>query len=123
MLVIKISDDGKGIDIQKLLRKIKDRKLVVEEMAGRLTESEILDFLFLPGFSTASTLTDISGRGMGLNIVQSIIQEMGGVIRVINHPEQGIEFDLQLPLTLSVIRTLLVEISGEPYAFPLARID
>ncbi len=123
MLAITVSDDGRGIDIEKLRYKIVEKKLANTEMADRLTDAEVLDFLFLPGFSTSVNLTEISGRGIGLNIVQSTLQEVGGFVRTISSPGKGMSFYLQLPLTLSVIHALLVHISGEVYAFPLARID
>ena len=123
MLSITVSDDGKGIEPEKLRQKIVTKGMVSAEMAANLTEPELMDFLFLPGFSTASQVTEISGRGVGLDIVQSMVQEVGGILRATSLPEKGMSFHLQLPLTLSVIRTLLVEISGEPYAFPLTRID
>jgi two-component system sensor histidine kinase and response regulator WspE len=123
MLAITISDDGRGIDIEKLRHKIVEKKLINAEIANRLTDSELLDFLFLPGFSTSVNLTEISGRGIGLNIVQSTLQEIGGVVRTLSSPGKGMSFYLQLPLTLSVIHALLVSISGEVYAFPLAHID
>ncbi|WP_293347766.1 MULTISPECIES: hybrid sensor histidine kinase/response regulator [unclassified Microcoleus] len=123
MLSITVSDDGKGIEPEKLRQKIVTKGMVSAEMAAKLTEPELMDFLFLPGFSTASQVTEISGRGVGLDIVQSMVQEVGGILRATSVPEKGMSFHLQLPLTLSVIRTLLVEISGEPYAFPLTRID
>ncbi|MCU0546094.1 MAG: hybrid sensor histidine kinase/response regulator [Oscillatoriaceae cyanobacterium Prado104] len=123
MLSITVSDDGKGIEPEKLRQKIVAKGMVSAEMAEKLTEPELMDFLFLPGFSTASQVTEISGRGVGLDIVQSMVQEVGGILRAVSQPGKGMSFHLQLPLTLSVIRTLLVEISGEPYAFPLTRID
>ncbi len=122
-LVITLSDDGRGIDIKDLRLKIVERKLTSEEIANRLTDAEVIDFLFLPGFSTSKNLTEISGRGVGLNIVQNTIQEVGGVVRVQSISGKGTRFHLQLPLTLSVIRALLVEISGEAYAFPLAQVE
>jgi len=123
MLSITVSDDGMGIEPEKLREKIVTKGMVSAEMAAKLTEPELMDFLFLPGFSTASQVTEISGRGVGLDIVQSMVQEVGGILRATSLPGKGMSFHLQLPLTLSVIRTLLVEISGEPYAFPLTRID
>ncbi len=123
MLSITVSDDGKGIEPEKLRQKIVTKGMVSAEMAAKLTEPELMDFLFLPGFSTASQVTEISGRGVGLDVVQSMVQEVGGILRAVSQPGKGMSFHLQLPLTLSVIRTLLVEISGEPYAFPLTRID
>ncbi len=123
MLAIAVSDDGRGINIEQLRRKIVEKNLVSVEIASRLTDSEVIDFLFLPGFSTAQHVSEISGRGVGLNIVQNMVQEVGGVVHTTCLPDRGVIFHLQLPLTLSVIRALLVEIAGEPYAFPLARID
>ncbi len=122
MLSITVTDDGKGVELERLRQKIISKGMLTIEMANRLTEPELMEFLFLPGFSTASKVTDVSGRGVGLDIVQNMIQEVGGQLRAISKPGQGMIFHLQLPLTLSVIRTLLVEIAGEPYAFPLTRI-
>jgi two-component system, chemotaxis family, sensor histidine kinase and response regulator WspE len=89
----------------------------------RMTETELLDFLFLPGFSTAPKVTELSGRGVGLDVVQSMVHEAGGAVRVFSQIGKGTTFQMQLPITRSVIRGLLVQIGGEPYAFPLARID
>jgi two-component system sensor histidine kinase and response regulator WspE len=123
MLAITVADDGRGIDVEQLRHKIVKMNLTNVEMAQRLTDAEVIDFLFLPGFSTSRSLTEISGRGVGLNIVQKMAQEVGGVVQTHSILGQGTSFNLQLPLTLSVIRALLVEISGEIYAFPLAKID
>ena len=89
----------------------------------RLNESELLDFLFLPAFSTRDEVTEISGRGVGLDVVQNMVHQVGGMVRVSTRPGQGTTVHMQLPITLSVLRTLLVEISHEPYALPLARVD
>jgi two-component system sensor histidine kinase and response regulator WspE len=118
-----VSDDGQGIDLELLRQHVVRKQLTTSEMAAQLTELELFDFLYLPGFSTAANVTDISGRGVGLDVVHSTVQEMGGTLRTQAQSGQGMSFHLQLPLTLSVIRTLLVEIAGEPYAFPLTRID
>lgn len=123
MLAITVSDDGRGVDIGLIRQKIIEKNLVKPEIAAKLTEHELLDFLFLPGFSTAIKLTDISGRGIGLNVVQTMIQEVSGSIKTTFETGKGMVFSLLLPLTLSVIRSLIVEISGEPYAFPLSRIE
>jgi len=122
-LHITVSDDGRGIDLARIRRKVVARGLSTEDMVGRLSEAEILDFLFLPGFSTSETVTEISGRGVGLDIVRSLAQEVGGMVRVETRLGAGTQFHLQLPITLSVLRTLLVEIAGDPYAIPLTRID
>jgi len=123
MLSLTISDDGRGVDLEELRQKVISRQLATPQMAVQLSEAEILEFLFLPGFSTAKTVTEISGRGVGLDIAQSMVQQVGGTLRAVSYPGLGMSFHLQLPLTLSVMRTLLVEIAGEPYAFPLTRID
>ena len=123
MLSITITDDGRGIDPERLRQKVIDKGLATSEIAARLNESELLEFLFLPGFSTAKQVTEISGRGVGLDIAKSMAQEVGGNVRANSQLGKGTNFHFQLPLTLSVVRTLLVEISGEPYAFPLARIE
>lgn len=123
MLAITVSDDGRGLDIEFLRTKIIERNLVARNIALTLTNAELLDFLFLPGFTTTSEVTEISGRGVGLNVVQSMLQEVAGTIRVFSESGKGMVFHLLLPLTLSVIRALIVDIAGEPYAFPLARVD
>lgn len=123
MLSISVSDDGCGIDVENIRKKILDRKLASEEMTDTMTKSELLDFLFLPSFSTKEQVTEISGRGVGLDVVHSAMQEMRGSVRITTKIDEGTKFHLQLPLTLSVVRALTVEISGEPYAFPLARVE
>jgi two-component system sensor histidine kinase and response regulator WspE len=123
MLSISIRDDGRGIDVEKLRRKVVERKLTTREMAASLSETELLEFLFLPGFSTAEQVTEVSGRGVGLDVVHSMVHAVGGSVRIQSRPGNGTTFHLQLPITLSVIRAVLVEIAGEPYAFPHNRID
>jgi two-component system sensor histidine kinase and response regulator WspE len=123
MLEITVADDGAGIDIEKLRRKVIDKGYAPEDLAASLSEAELLEFPFLPGFSTRSEVNEISGRGVGLNIVQSMAHEVGGSVRVTTRVAGGTAFQLLLPLTLSVVRSLLLEIGGEPYAIPLARVD
>ncbi len=123
MLQITLSDNGRGIDRDRLRAKIVERGLATALMASQLNESELLEFLFLPGFSTKDNVTEISGRGVGLDVVQNMVREVGGVVRVTTQLGQGSRFILQLPITMSVIRALLVRIAREPYAFPLNRID
>ena len=123
MLSISISDDGRGVDMQVLRKRILDKSLSNEEMIKNLSDAELLDFLYLPGFSTRSDVTEISGRGVGLDVVHSTIQEMRGKIRTSSVQGKGINIQLLLPLTLSVVRSLLANIGGQAYAFPLARID
>lgn len=123
MLNVRVSDDGRGIDLDRLRRKVVERKLTSADLAGRLSEGELLDFVFLPGFSTADTVTDISGRGVGLDAVQAMAQAVGGLIRVHTRLGAGVTFELQLPITLSVMRAVLVTIGDEPFAWPLNRTD
>lgn len=123
MLSITVSDDGRGVDIEKIRKKVIERGLANPELAAKLTENELIDFLFLQGFTTAAKVTEISGRGVGLNVVQNMIQEVAGNINASSVPGRGMSFNLQMPLTLSVIRALLIEISREPYAIALSRID
>ncbi len=123
MLMITVSDDGRGIHPEDLRQRIQDQRMAQPDILGRLSEAELMEFLFLPGFSTADEITEISGRGVGLDVVHSAVHEVGGLVRTLSDPGRGLTFQLELPLTLSVIRTFLVEIAEEPYAFPLARID
>jgi two-component system, chemotaxis family, sensor histidine kinase and response regulator WspE len=123
MLQVNVSDDGAGVDLVHLRRAIVERKLSTDEIVARLSEAELLEFLLLPGFSLRQEVTDISGRGVGLDVVADMLKQVRGTMRIISNPGQGTRFQLQLPLTLSVIRSLLVSIDGEPYAFPLAYVN
>lgn len=123
MLQILLVDDGRGIDVGSIRDRAVERDLVPRHVAERLTESEVLEFMFLPGFSTRRRVTEISGRGVGLDVVQSMVKAVGGGVRVSSLPGRQTAFALQLPITMSVVRALLVEVAGEPYAFPLTRID
>lgn len=123
MLQIMLRDDGRGIDPARLRNKIVERGLANAGMAQRLSEAELFEFLFLPGFSTKEAVTEISGRGVGLDVVQSMVRTLGGSVRVGSIPGRETSFTLRLPISMSVIRALLVQIAGEAYAFPLTRID
>lgn len=123
MLSVSVGDDGRGVDLENLRHRVVKKNMVNEVMAQDLTESELLEFLFLPGFSTRDEVTELSGRGVGLDVVHTAIQDMRGKIRSVNKQGRGLTIHLQLPLTLSVVRCLLVTIVAEPYAFPLARIN
>ncbi|MEK6725062.1 MAG: hybrid sensor histidine kinase/response regulator [Deltaproteobacteria bacterium] len=122
MLSIIIDDDGRGIDLERLRKKVLEKKLVTPDMADKLTEEELLEFLFLPSFSTKDEVTDISGRGVGLDVVLDAIQKMRGSVETKTTLGKGTRFHMRLPLTMSVMSSLITEISGEPYAFPLTRI-
>ena len=122
LLMITVSDDGRGADLEKIRDRVVERKLVDAATATKLSEAELLEFLFLPGFTMKEAVTDISGRGVGLDVVQSMVRAVRGTIRVSSTPGAGMRFQLQLPLTLSVVRALLFEVDGEPYAVPLGYI-
>jgi two-component system sensor histidine kinase and response regulator WspE len=121
-LHIYVSDDGGGVDIERLRSTVVTRNLTTLEASAALTDTELLEFLFLPGFTMKESVTEVSGRGVGLDAVQDMVKHVRGTIRVTSLAGQGMRFQLQLPVTLSVVRTLLAEIAGEPYAFPLAYI-
>ncbi|WP_415719262.1 response regulator [Maridesulfovibrio sp.] len=123
MLFIEVSDDGQGLDPERIRAKVVERKLAPARMAEEMSRTELMEFLFLPGFSTAGKVTEISGRGVGLDVVHAMVQDVGGTVRAESKPGQGMSFSMQLPLTLSVIRTLLVKIADQPYAIPLSRIS
>jgi two-component system sensor histidine kinase and response regulator WspE len=122
-LSITIEDDGRGVDIERLRRKVLERNLVSQAMAENLSKSELLDFLFLPAFSTRDEVTELSGRGVGLDVVHSTMQELRGKLHANTELGQGMKIHMELPLTLSVIRCLLVKLANELYAFPLAGIN
>ena len=122
LLEIVVADDGGGIDVESVRKATVARGLADEQTAQRFTEAELLEFLFLPGFTIKQIVTEISGRGVGLDSVQNVVKQLRGTIRLSSQPGQGMCFQLHLPLTTSVVRTLVVEIGGEPYAFPLAHI-
>jgi len=123
MLEVRIRDDGNGIDPERVRTKVIERRLQSESMAKGLGKAELLEFLFLPGFSTASAVTEVSGRGVGLDVVHQTMRDLGGSVRVESEPGRGTTFVMSLPITLSVIRAALVLVSGETVAFPLARIE
>ncbi|MFM0205526.1 hybrid sensor histidine kinase/response regulator [Paraburkholderia fungorum] len=122
-LVITVTDDGAGIDLDALRTSIVRKKLASAETAARLSEAELLEFLFLPGFSLRDQVTEVSGRGVGLDAVHDVVKRVRGTVRITHEPGIGTRVQLQLPLTLSVIRSLLVEVAGEPYAMPLAHVN
>ncbi|UVS99172.1 hybrid sensor histidine kinase/response regulator [Burkholderia glumae] len=121
-LLVSVTDDGPGADLAAVRAAIVRQRLTDAETAARLTDAEVLEFLLLPGFSMREQVTDVSGRGVGLDAVHEMVKRVRGAVRIFNEPGQGMRFVLQLPLTLSVIRSLLVEVGGEPYAFPLVHV-
>ncbi|MGZ7456326.1 response regulator [Pseudomonas sp. Ma2-10] len=123
LLVLELSDDGNGVDLEKVRRSIIERQLSPAETAAQLSEEELLTFLFLPGFSLRDTVTEVSGRGVGLDAVQHMVRQVRGAVELEQAAGEGSRFHLQVPLTLSVVRSLVVEVGDEAYAFPLAHIE
>ncbi len=122
-LLITVSDDGAGIDVDRVRNAVLRRRLVAPETATLLSEAELLEFLFLPGFTMREEVSELSGRGVGLDIVQTMARSVRGNVRVHTELGRGTRFELELPLALSVLRALLVEVAGEPLALPLAQLQ
>ncbi len=121
-VVIEVEDDGKGIDLEKVKKKAIDRGFVNKDAAKNLSRKDIIDFLFKPSFSTADAITDLSGRGVGLDVVKTKIETLGGMVEVDTEAGRGSKFIIRLPLTLAIIQALLVQINTEKYALPLNTI-
>ncbi|MEX3963229.1 hybrid sensor histidine kinase/response regulator [Paraburkholderia sp. EG286B] len=121
-LLIAVADDGAGIDLDALRASIVSRSLAQPQAVAAMSDAELFDFLLLPGFSLRDTVTDVSGRGVGLDAVQNFAKAVRGTVRIESAAGRGTRFVLQLPLTLSVVRSLIVEVAGEAYAFPLAHV-
>lgn len=119
---IEIEEDGKGIYREKVLKTALKNGLVTAEQAAKLTDKEVYNLLFASGFSTAEKISDISGRGVGLDVVKTKIQMLGGHVQVDSKPGLGSKFSVQLPLTLSIISAMLVRLGSEKYAIPLSSI-
>lgn len=122
-VIIQVGDDGNGIDTEAVKRKAIERGIVTQEQADNMTQKEIVNFLFMPSFSMAKKITDISGRGVGLDVVKSGIEQLGGDVEVATELGKGTTFTVRLPLTLAIIQALMVEIRDEKYAIALGSIS
>jgi len=118
-VVVEVIDDGRGIDAQKIRAKAIELGMTTPEEAARLSEAETLEFIFRPGFSTAEQVTEVSGRGVGMDVVQSVLHRLKATISVETRPGQGTTFRLKLPLTLAIIKALLFWVEQRLYAIPL----
>ncbi|MBF0397431.1 MAG: chemotaxis protein CheA [Desulfobacterales bacterium] len=116
---IKIQDDGRGLNVNRIKEKALEKGLVTKEQADRMLDHEIIQYIFQPGFSTAEKVTNISGRGVGMDIVKSKVNELKGKVDIESIPSKGTCFTIRLPLTLAMIKSLLVEIGGARCAIPL----
>ena len=122
-VIISVSDDGAGIDVDKVREKAISRGTITPEQAEAMTNKEIVDLLFLPSFSTAEKVTEISGRGVGLDVVRTKINSLGGTIETKSEKGKGSTFIIRLPLTLAIIQALMVQVEEEKYAIPLGSIQ
>ena len=119
---IEIEDDGAGIDTEVVVKKAVDKGIITEEQAEIMTENQKNDLIFSSGFSTAKEISDISGRGVGLDVVKNTIESLGGSVSIHSRLGYGSIFSVKLPLTLSIISVMLVEVQREKYAIPLSSI-
>ena len=122
-VVIMITDDGAGIDASKIRRKAVEKGMISQSEADSLDDADAVRLIFLPGFSTAEQITDISGRGVGMDVVRSKIEALSGHVDVETHIDEGSVFKIKLPLTLAIIQAMLVRVQEEMYAIPLTSID
>lgn len=121
-IVITVEDDGKGMDPEKIRQKAVEKGLISADAAARLSERETFNLIFLPGFSTAKIVSDVSGRGVGMDIVRTHIEKINGVIEIETAPGKGTCFTIKLPLTLAINRSLLVYLDERVFAFPLSSV-
>lgn len=118
-ILITIEDDGKGIDLDKIKEKVVKSGLITKDSIDKLTDKEILDFVFIPGFSTKEVAGEVSGRGVGMDIVKANIEKLSGSMMVETEKDKGTKINIRLPLTLAIMKSLLVEVGENIFAFPL----
>jgi two-component system chemotaxis sensor kinase CheA len=121
-IIIRVEDDGRGVQRERVLAKAVQNGVVTRDEAAGLPDEEVYRLLTRPGFSTAETVTDVSGRGVGLDVVATRVRALGGMLEIFSEPGQGTSMTLQLPQTLAIVRALLVRQSGETYALPLTHV-
>lgn len=122
-IVIEVSDDGKGMDVERIKKKALDRELITQEDADKMSDKEALDMVFLPGFSTVEVATELSGRGVGMDVVKTNISKLNGYVEIFTTKGIGTTFRISIPLTLAIIQALMVRTAGVQYAIPLAPIE
>ena len=122
-VVIEVRDDGNGIDVDAVRKKALERGTITQEQAEIMSDKEIIDLLFLPSFSTAKQVTDVSGRGVGLDVVKAKIESLSGEVEVKSKLGEGSSWIIRLPMTLAIIQTLMVAVGGDKYAIPLSSIQ
>ena len=122
-VIIEVRDDGNGIDVEAVKKKAIERGTITPEQAENMADKDVIGLLFLPSFSTSEKVTDVSGRGVGLDVVKSKIESLSGEVEVKTKLGEGSTFIIRLPLTLAIIQALMVEVGGEKYAIPLGSIQ
>ncbi len=122
-VIIEVSDDGRGFDKEKILKKAIEKGLIQEYDAAKMTSEEIFNITFLPGFSTNDVSTEVSGRGVGMDVVKNVVESLNGSVYLESVEKKGSKVTIRLPLTLSIIQVLLVEICKQIYAIPISVID
>ena len=122
-IIIEVSDDGKGLDAERIKRKAIDKGLITEADAEKMSRSQIYQLIWEPGLSTAEKVTEVSGRGMGMDIVKSKIEDLNGVVELDSEPGRGTTLTIKLPLTLAILPSLMVEIDGDVFAMPLEGVE
>lgn len=122
-VILRVTDDGNGIDTQKIKKKAIEKNMISSEQATKMTEKESMELLFLPGFSTSEKISDVSGRGVGLDVVKTKIESLSGSIYLESEPHKGSSFTIRLPMTLAIMQALTVKAGDETYAVPIENIQ
>jgi two-component system chemotaxis sensor kinase CheA len=122
-IIIEVKDDGAGIKAAAIAKKAVDKGIIEQEEVEQLERRDILDFVFHPGFSTAQEITDVSGRGVGMDIVRSTVKKLDGQVSIDSEPGEGSTFKITLPLTLAISQALMVKIIGDTFAIPLSAVS
>lgn len=123
LIVIEVSDDGKGIDLEVVKRKAVNKGLITEDEAQRMSDENAVNLIFLPGFSTKDVSTELSGRGVGMDVVKTNVAKLNGFVEVITKKDQGSTFRISLPLTLAIIQAMMIRVGKEYYAIPQSMIE
>ncbi|RMG20641.1 MAG: chemotaxis protein CheA, partial [Deltaproteobacteria bacterium] len=122
-VTIEVADDGRGLDVEAITQRALERGLVSEAQLNEMSERDRLNLIFVPGFSTKDSVTELSGRGVGLDVVKNNISELSGLVEVATRPGAGTRFILTLPTTLAILQALVVQIAGRVFAVPLASVS
>jgi two-component system chemotaxis sensor kinase CheA len=122
-IVIEVSDDGRGVNLDRVKAKALKQNLISEEEAVRMTDEAAMNLILLPGFSTAEVATELSGRGVGMDVVKTNVSKLNGTVEITSHRDKGSTFTIRIPLTLAIIQTLMVRSGSARYAVPLAPVE